>query len=75
MDARYQLSYEDSAVPSHYGWKQPAHFDQIERDYRNARDGAAPATPRKTRELEANVKQIIADQERERLRYMICHPL
>src|SRR5690606_7591000 len=31
MDAAYQLTYDDSATPSHYGWKQPAHFEELAR--------------------------------------------
>jgi PelA/Pel-15E family pectate lyase len=31
MDARYQLTYDDADAPSHYGWKQPARLDRIER--------------------------------------------
>ena len=41
MDAQYQLTYDDSAAPSHYGWKQPARFEQIEKAYQDARSGAA----------------------------------
>ncbi len=36
MDARYQLTYDDSNAPTHYGWKQPAHFDRIEKEYQSA---------------------------------------
>ena len=28
MDAKYQLTYDDSAAPSHYGWKQAARFER-----------------------------------------------
>jgi len=36
MDARYQLTYDDSAVPQHYGWKQPVRFDAIDQAYQKA---------------------------------------
>jgi len=39
MTAKYQLTYDDTAAPSHYGWKQPAHFDAIEKEYQDAKAG------------------------------------
>jgi PelA/Pel-15E family pectate lyase len=42
MDGNYQLTYDDSAAPSHYGWKQPARLDEIERALRAARNGEEP---------------------------------
>jgi PelA/Pel-15E family pectate lyase len=41
MDERYQLTYDDSAAPSHYGWKQPARFDTIRKQYDAAKEGRA----------------------------------
>jgi hypothetical protein len=41
MDARYQLTYDDSAAPAHYGWTQPARFKQIEQRYHDAKKGVA----------------------------------
>jgi hypothetical protein len=62
MDAQYRLTYDDSAAPAHYGWKQPARLDAIERAYRDARAGAAvPAPARGGRELEAEVRRIVRD--------------
>lgn len=29
----YQLTYDDSKLPSHYGWKTPSRLDEIEADY------------------------------------------
>lgn len=43
MDKNYQLTYDDSAAPSHYGWKQEQRFDAIEKSYTDAKGGAAPA--------------------------------
>jgi PelA/Pel-15E family pectate lyase len=37
MDAAYRLTYDDAAAPSHYGWKQPARFDAIEKRYEAAK--------------------------------------
>jgi len=43
MDAKYQLTYDDSAAPAHYGWKQPARFGAIEKDHLEAKAGRGPA--------------------------------
>jgi hypothetical protein len=61
MDERYQLTYDDSAAPSHYGWKQPARFKEIEKQYQHAKSGAAPGRPRTAKELEADVRRIIRE--------------
>jgi hypothetical protein len=39
MDAAYQLTYDPSAAPTHYGWTQPARFDRIEKAYESAKKG------------------------------------
>jgi PelA/Pel-15E family pectate lyase len=31
MNARYELTYDDSDAPSHYGWKQQARLDHLEK--------------------------------------------
>ena len=33
MNARYELTHDDTAAPDHYGWKQPARFKEIEALY------------------------------------------
>lgn len=43
MDGAYRLTYDDSAAPAHYGWKQPAGFAQIEKEYAAVRTGMPPA--------------------------------
>ncbi len=65
MDARYQLTYDDAAAPSHYGWKHPARFDQIETAYRSAREPQNPARPRATSDLPNDVRRIIAELDQE----------
>ncbi|MCI0459688.1 MAG: pectate lyase [Gemmataceae bacterium] len=65
MDAKYQLTYDDSAAPKHYGWKQPARFAEIEKAYQAARGGAAPARPRPARELEESVRRILRELDQE----------
>ena len=51
MDAKYQLTYDDSAAPSHYGWKQPARFEEIEKAYKAAKDGRKLEQARDAQEL------------------------
>lgn len=45
MTKSYQLTYDDAAVPNHYGWKQPARFAQIAKAYEAARQGGEPSRP------------------------------
>ena len=61
MDEQYRLTYDDSAAPGHYGWKQPARFDQIEKMYRAVKDGNEPASLRQVRKGEETVGRIIKD--------------
>ncbi len=65
MNAKYELTYDDSAAPSHYGWKQPARFKEIEKAYQDAEKGIGPAQPRPAKELEADVRPIIKDLDDE----------
>jgi PelA/Pel-15E family pectate lyase len=65
MDAKYQLTYDDSAVPKHYGWKQPARFKEIEKACRDARNGVALPGPRSGKELEAEVRRILKELDGE----------
>jgi len=41
MDTRYQLTYDDSDAPSHYGWKQESRLDRIEKQLK----GEGPELP------------------------------
>lgn len=45
MDAKYRLTSDDSAAPSHYGWKQSARFDAIETAYQDAKAGKPRPSP------------------------------
>ena len=45
MDDQYRLTYDDSDAPSHYGWKQPARLEALERAYLEAKNGTAPPPP------------------------------
>lgn len=58
MDAAYQRTYDDSAAPEHYGWKQPARFDRIEKEFQEIGKAAAPPK-RPARELEAGARDAL----------------
>lgn len=62
MNARYELTYDGSAAPGHYGWTQPARFKRIEKDYDDAKAGRAPdAKPRTAKELEPEVRRVLKE--------------
>ena len=61
MNAQYQLTYDDSTAPSHYGWKRSVKLPQLEKAYEAAKQGQDPfpvALPRKLNEV---VPQIIKE--------------
>jgi len=39
----YEFSYEDKNLPSHYGWKQPQHLDELTKRYEALKNGPRPA--------------------------------
>jgi PelA/Pel-15E family pectate lyase len=64
MDQQYQLTYDDSAVPEHYGWKQSARFDEIRAKYEQARSAKGKSsTPQPTKPSATEVRQIIDQQD------------
>ncbi|MCE9534502.1 MAG: pectate lyase [Planctomycetes bacterium] len=65
MDAKYQLTYDASAAPIHYGWKQTSRFDEIEKRYQAAKNGKVPARSRSGKELEDEVRRIIREMDQE----------
>lgn len=65
MDASYQLTYDDSAAPSHYGWKQPARFEAIANAYHAAKEGQATAAAKPFPEWETKVRRIVAELDHE----------
>lgn len=65
MDAKYQLTHDDRAIPNHYGWKQPARFDEIERAYQAVRAGKRPAVQPQVKTLEAEVRKILQELDAE----------
>ncbi len=66
MNAKYELTYDDSEAPTHYGWKQPARFQEIEKEYEDAKAGRAPeAKPRPAKELEAAARRAVKELDAE----------
>ena len=67
MDAQYQLTYDDSAAPSHYGWKQPARFERDREGVpgRQERRRRRPRTGPLGQELEEDVRRIIRELDEE----------
>ncbi len=65
MDKSYRLTYDDSSVPGHYGWKQPARFERIRKAYEAALKGQSAPGPRAARELEAAVRRIIKELDKD----------
>lgn len=59
MNADYELSYDDAAAPSHYGWKQSSRLQEIERAYEAANRGDAPPSERQASKL-GEVRRVIA---------------
>ena len=39
----YEFTYEDKNLPSHYGWKQPQHLDELAQQYDALKKGARPS--------------------------------
>ena len=61
MNAQYQLTYDDSATPSHYGWKVRSRLKEIEKDYRDAEAGVVPPERGPAKDIEVRVRRIIRD--------------
>jgi len=58
MNSKYELTYDDSDVPSHYGWKVPSQLDKFEKAYKSFGQENA-SKPKKVDP--ARVRQILAD--------------
>ncbi len=65
----YELTYDDSDLPTHYGFKQDGKLDQLRREYEGvtkltekelvARRDSKPSRPKSSAGLEAQVKKLI----------------
>ncbi|MBD3674013.1 MAG: pectic acid lyase [Planctomycetaceae bacterium] len=57
---RYFLTYDDSDLPSHYGWKTESHIEELEAQYRELVRNGTFLTPKLTREeLETQVQTVL----------------
>jgi len=58
----YFLTYDDTDLPSHYGWKQPTKVDELEKEYNALASGTPPkkAAPSPAA-LEKQVRQVLQD--------------
>lgn len=63
MDAGYRLTYDDSAAPGHYGWKQEARFEEIEKAFQDAKAGTPP--PKAAPPAEDEVRRIVRSLDTE----------
>jgi PelA/Pel-15E family pectate lyase len=62
MNAKYELTYDDSDVPTHYGWKVSANLDRIEKLYQDAKAGVAqPERKPDAKRLEADVRRVVKE--------------
>lgn len=63
MTSDYRLTYDDSDVPQHYGWKQTDHLDAIERDLQSALAGQehSDSQKRSSEQWEPEVRRILAE--------------
>jgi len=60
MTDRYELTYDDSGVPGHYGWKQPSRLDAIEKAYGEVKSGKG-AAPAPAGPSEADVRRVLGE--------------
>jgi PelA/Pel-15E family pectate lyase len=65
MNEWYELTYDDAAAPSHYGWKQPARFDRIAKEYEAARAGVERRPPGPPKDLEERVRTSVRELDAE----------
>jgi hypothetical protein len=62
MNARYELTHDDSDVPDHYGWKNPARVDELKRQYEQLGSGTQPTASKPTAD---GVRAIIEELDAE----------
>lgn len=62
MDKSYRLTYDDSNVPGHYGWKQPSRLAEIEKAYEEALRGVPRESEGKARHVsEQEVRRVVGE--------------
>jgi PelA/Pel-15E family pectate lyase len=60
----YRLTYDDSDLPAHYGWKVNSRLERIEKEYAALKVGGRPSTSTEapaSRALEPQVRAILRD--------------
>ncbi len=55
----YQLTYDDSRLPDHYGWKIQPQLDEIRQQYDQARLGRRPEDSPTQKQLEGQVRRTV----------------
>jgi hypothetical protein len=58
MTSDYELTYDDSDLPTHYGFKQPSRLPEIEAEYERVANGE-PVTPPTWQALQGDVAVVI----------------
>jgi hypothetical protein len=61
----YSLTYDDSQLPDHYGWKVASRLEAIEAAYQAAKSGEAAPKPPAAKPTTEAVRKIIADLDTE----------
>jgi len=57
---QYELTYDDSDLPSHYGWKTDSRLEKLERQYNELNEnGSRPSDSRRV--SESRVAQVVGD--------------
>jgi PelA/Pel-15E family pectate lyase len=57
----YSLTYDDSNLPDHYGWKVASRLEEIEKEYTALKSGAAPTAQAGSSDLRTQVQQILSE--------------
>jgi len=56
---KYELTYSDANLPSHYGWKTQAKLEELGKRFANVRRGQEPARSPSLAELQTDAKRVI----------------
>ncbi len=56
---RYELTYKDANLPSHYGWKSASQLPSLEKMYARVRSGQMPSGKRSRIQLSRQVRDVV----------------
>jgi PelA/Pel-15E family pectate lyase len=56
---RYSLTYDDSNLPAHYGWKTDSRLAELGKQFARVRKNESPTDPASSRQLIQQAKQVI----------------